>query len=112
MNVLVYRGRVRSGRIDESQQECPMRRISVLVLASVAVGLGASTTVAQSHEIEVKKHRSFLDSGNVVPVGAENRYFVDSARLSSGTPGGAARRDEFHQGLLPQPGQPIGEAPR
>jgi hypothetical protein len=89
-----------------------MRRISVFVLAIAAASLGASAAFAQSHEIEVKKHRSFLEPGNVVPVGTESRYVEDSTRLSAGTPGGAARRDEFHQGLLPQPGEPIGEAPR
>ncbi|MBB4197028.1 hypothetical protein CCR94_23345 [Rhodoblastus sphagnicola] len=89
-----------------------MRRISVLILAIAAAGLGASSAFAQSHEIEVKKHRSFLDSGNVVPVGTENRYVVDSARLNYGAPGGAARRDDLHQGLLPSPGEPVGESPR
>jgi hypothetical protein len=89
-----------------------MRRISVFILALAAASLGASAAFAQSHEIEVKKHRSFLEPGNVVPVGTENRYVGDSTRLNSDVPGGAARRDEFHQGLLPQPGQPIGEAPR
>ncbi|MCW2315797.1 hypothetical protein SAMN06265338_105147 [Rhodoblastus acidophilus] len=89
-----------------------MRRKSFFILAIAVAGLGACSAVAQSHEIQVRKHRSFLESGNVVPVGTENRYVVDSARLNYGAPGGAARRDEFHQGLLPQPGEPIGESPR
>jgi hypothetical protein len=89
-----------------------MRRMSILVLAVAAASLQASAALAQSHEIEVRKHRSFLEPGNVVPVGTENRYVVDSARLNSGAPGGAARRDDLHQGLLPRPGDPIGDAPR
>ena len=89
-----------------------MRRISILILAVAASSLGASAALAQSHEIEVRKHRSFLEPGNVVPVGTENRYVVDSARLNFDAPGGAARRDDLHQGLLPRPGEPIGESPR
>jgi hypothetical protein len=89
-----------------------MRRISVLVLAVAAAGLGASTALAQGHEIEVRKHRSFLEPSNVAPVGTQNLYAVDSTRLNYGAPGGAARRDDLKQGLLPQPGDPIGWAPR
>ncbi len=87
-------------------------RISVFVVAIAVASLGASAALAQSHQIEVKKHRSFLDAGNVVPVGSQNLYVVDSARLNYAAPGGAARRDELHQGLLPAPGDPIGWAPR
>lgn len=87
-------------------------RISVFVVAIAVASLGASAALAQSRQIEVKKHRSFLDPSNVVPVGSQNLYAVDSTRLNYGAPGGAARRDEFHQGLLPHPGDPIGWAPR
>ena len=86
-----------------------MRRTSVFVLAVAAI-LAASAAV-QSREIVVQKHASFLDPGNVVPVGTENHYFVDSTRLNYYAPGGAARRDELHQGLLPRPGDPIGQSP-
>jgi hypothetical protein len=86
-----------------------MRRTSVFVLA-VAASLAASAA-AQSREIVVQKHASFLEPGNVVPVGTENHYVGDSTRLNYAAPGGGARRDEFHQGLLPEPGQPLGDAP-
>jgi len=89
-----------------------MRRISVFFVAIAAASLAASAALAQSHQIEVKKHRSFLDTGNVVPVGTQNLYAVDSTRLNYDAPGGGARRDELLQGLLPAPGDPIGWAPR
>jgi hypothetical protein len=89
-----------------------MRRISILVLAAVAASLGASAAFAQSHEIEVRKHQSFLEPSNVAPVGTQNLYAVDSTRLNYDAPGGAARRDDLKQGLLPKPGDPIGWAPR
>jgi len=111
MKSVGYRFNPRSSRMTHSQQECPMRK-SVLVLAIAAAGLAASLGLAQAHEIEVKKHRSFLDAGNVVPVGTQNLYVGDSTRLNYDAPGGAARRDDLHQGLLPAPGQPIGWTPR
>ena len=47
--------------------------------------------------------RSFLDSGNVVPVGTMNRYMDDST-VFNGTPGGTYRNELFGDGVqLPGP---------
>jgi hypothetical protein len=95
-----------------------MRRISIFVLA-LAVGAmagaqaearpahhrhGARVVHAATPEITVRK-RSFLDPGNVVPVGSENHY-MDEGTIYIHTPGGPTyRREEFGDGLLPQPGE-------
>jgi hypothetical protein len=53
-------------------------------------------------ELTVKK-RSFLDPGNVVPVGTQNRYMDDSTFYQSPAPGGTYRNDLFGDWMLPGP---------
>lgn len=97
-----------------------MRRISSFALA-LAIGALASASVqaepaqkrkpathstrhvqqAAAPSIVVK--RSFLDSGNVVPVGSMNRYMDDST-IYNGAPGGTYRNELFGDGVqLPGP---------
>ena len=94
-----------------------MRRISLFVLVLAAgVLAGAQAEARPAHhrhgmrvahaatpEITVRK-RSFLDPGNVVPIGSENHY-MDQGTIDILTPGGPTyRREEFGDGLLPQLG--------
>jgi hypothetical protein len=97
-----------------------MRLISVFALALAAGALACASAQAQtqpprrhahpvqpSHyaaapEIVVKK-RSFLDAGNVVPVGSQSRY-MDGSTIYNGTPGGTYRNEMFGDGTaLPGP---------
>ena len=97
-----------------------MRRIPHFALA-LAIGALASASVQATpahhrhHAARPVHHvqqagapnlvvkRSFLDSGNVVPVGAENRYLDDST-VFNGTPGGTYRNELFGDGsILPGP---------
>ena len=96
-----------------------MRRISVLALAFAAGALACASAQAQTRhprrhahpvahthyaaapEIVVKK-RSFLDSGNVVPVGSQSRY-MDEATTYHSTPGGTYRNEMLGDGTLPGP---------
>jgi hypothetical protein len=97
-----------------------MRRISHFAVA-LAIGALASAGV-QAEPAQHRKHvahpvrhvqpvavpnlvvkRSFLDSGNVVPVGSMNRYMDDST-IFNGTPGGTYRNELFGDGVqLPGP---------
>ncbi len=97
-----------------------MRRLSLFALALAASALACANVQAEpSHHrhhaarpvhrvqqvsvpnLEVK--RSFLDSGNIVPVGSENRYMDDSTTYN-GTPGGTYRNELFGDGsILPGP---------
>jgi hypothetical protein len=99
-----------------------MRRISTFVMALAAGTLafgalaearplhhrhvrhGYSVRVAHATpEITVRK-RSFLDPGNVVPVGSENHY-MDQGTIYIQTPSPTYRREEFgEETLLPKPG--------
>jgi hypothetical protein len=97
-----------------------MRRISVFALA-LAIGALASASVDaqplhhRHHAARPVQHvqqasapslvvkRSFLDSGNVVPVGSQNRYMDDST-IYNGTPGGTYRNELFGDNtILPGP---------
>ncbi len=95
-----------------------MRRISIFVLALAAGALASAQVEARpvhhrhgvrvAHaavpEINVRK-RSFLDPGNVVPVGSENHY-MDQGTMYIQTPSPTYRREEFgEETLLPQPGE-------
>jgi len=103
-----------------------MRRISLFALALAAGALASASAGAQSphhrhhavhpvHAASPVHHvreaaapaivvkRSFIDSGNVVPVGSENRYMDDSTTFN-GTPGGTYRNELFGDGsILPGP---------
>ncbi|MGO8739867.1 hypothetical protein [Rhodoblastus sp.] len=56
-------------------------------------------TYGGGHEVTVTK-RSFLDPGNVVPVGSEDRYVATAAHPAP-APGGTYRNDNFGDWLLP-----------
>ncbi|WP_294539476.1 hypothetical protein [uncultured Rhodoblastus sp.] len=97
-----------------------MRRIShfAFALASlslVSVGVQAEPAHHRHHAARPVRHvqqaaapklvvkRSFLDSGNVVPVGTLNRYMDDST-VFNGTPGGTYRNELFGDNtILPGP---------
>jgi hypothetical protein len=97
-----------------------MRRISLFALALAAGALASAGAGAQPlhhrhhaappvhhvHQVAVPDlvvKRSFLDSGNVVPVGSQNRYMDDSTTFNS-TPGGTYRNELFgDDSILPGP---------
>lgn len=96
-----------------------MRRKSLFVLALLSGALvcaGAQAESKHKHrqpsprvaaaadaaELTVTK-RSFLDPGNVVPVGTRNRYMDDSTFYQSAAPGGTYRNDLFGDWMLPGP---------
>lgn len=99
-----------------------MRRLSLFVLALASGALACAGAEARplhhrhhahvSHvrhfaqypadrEILVKK-RSFLDPGNVVPVGSENHY-MDESTIYDHAPGGTYRRSPWDNEVLPGP---------
>ena len=87
-----------------------MRRTSLFIFALVSGALvcaSAQSASAQAagkyrtgNEVTVTK-RSFLDPGNVVPVGSRDRY-VSSVSHPAPAPGGTYRNDNFGDWLLPQ----------
>ena len=87
-----------------------MRRSSPFILALVSGALfcaSAQISSAQTagatrraNEVIVVK-RSFLDPGNVVPVGSEDR-FVATVAHPAPAPGGTYRNDNFGDWLLPE----------
>ncbi len=92
-----------------------MRRTSLFVLALVSgalVGASAQNASAQNagaryagkyrtgNEVTVTK-RSFLDPGNVVPIGSRDRYAWTVSHPAP-APGGTYRNDNFGDWLLPQ----------
>jgi hypothetical protein len=87
-----------------------MRRTFLVILALVSgasVCVSAQTAGAQSagnyrsaNEVTITK-RSFLDPGNVVPVGSRDRYVLPVAQPGP-APGGTYRNDNFADWLLPQ----------
>ncbi len=87
-----------------------MRRTSLSILALVSGALvcasvqNASAQAAgnprRANEVTVTK-RSFLDPGNVVPVGSEDR-FVATVAHPAPAPGGTFRNDNFGDWLLPE----------
>lgn len=93
-----------------------MRRQSLFVLALVSGALVCASAQAQTKqkhrqpvaqadqagELTVKK-RSFLDPGNVVPPGTQNRYMTESTFYLPPAPGGTYRNDLFGDWLLPGP---------
>jgi hypothetical protein len=96
-----------------------MRRQSFIVLALMSGALvcasvqaeakqktrqPASQVVTDAHaaELTVQK-KTWLEPGNVVPVGTRSRYMDDSTFYSSPAPGGTYRNDNFGDWLLPGP---------
>jgi hypothetical protein len=87
-----------------------MRRMSLVHLALAAGALicvSAEVASAQTasnarraNEVTVTK-RSFLDPGNVVPIGSRDRYSWTVAHPAP-APGGTYRNDNFGDWLLPQ----------
>jgi hypothetical protein len=96
-----------------------MRRQSLFLLALVSGGLACASAQAETKpkhrqpvsrveaaasaaELTVTK-RSFLDPGNVVPVGTQNRYTLDATTYNRTQPGGTYRNDIYGDWLLPGP---------
>lgn len=96
-----------------------MRRQSLFLLALVSGALACANAQAESKpkhrqpasrveaaasaaELTVTK-RSFLDPGNVVPVGTQNRYMAEQTFFRAPAPGGTYRNDNFGDWLLPGP---------
>ncbi len=92
-----------------------MRRTSVFILALVSGALvcasaqvaGAQSANAQAaskyrsgNQVTITK-RSFLDPGNVVPVGSQDRYVLPVSHPAP-APGGTYRNDNFADWLLPE----------
>jgi hypothetical protein len=93
-----------------------MRRTSHFILALVAGALVCANAQAQSHskrrpaadqveqdaaaaQLTVSK-KSFLDPGNVVPIGSQDRY-ANIVKYPAPAPGGTYRNDNFGDWLLP-----------
>jgi hypothetical protein len=94
-----------------------MRRTSTFILALAAGALVCASAQAETKrrqppasqveraaaaaELTVTK-RSWLDPGNVVPVGTQDRYVQNVKYPSTPAPGGTYRNDNFGDWLLPQ----------
>ena len=90
-----------------------MRRLVAIAAASVATLAGLAATAEaqtlrrrgeQSIIIDVRP-RSYLDAGNVVPVGSENRFQTGFGQTASylNIPPWHHQRDRFGEGSLPDP---------
>ncbi len=90
-----------------------MRRLAVLAAASVAT-FTALAPVAEAQTLRRRgeqtiildvRPRSFLDAGNVVPVGSENRFQTGFGQTASylNLPPWQHQRDRFGEGSLPDP---------
>jgi hypothetical protein len=78
----------------------PMRTLSLIGLGlalSMTAITAASAQERKPLRIEVQK-RSYLDAGNVVPVGSMNRYATQHAYTS---PAWSYSGDRFGEGTLP-----------
>ncbi len=90
-----------------------MRRFAVLAAASVAT-FTALAPVAEAQTLRRRgeqtiildvRPRSYLDAGNVVPVGSENRFGTGFGQTASylNLPPWHQQRDRFGEGSLPDP---------
>ena len=90
-----------------------MRRLALLAAASVAA-LTALAPIADAQTLRRRgeqaiildvRPRSFLDAGNVVPVGSENRFATGFGQTASylNLPPWQHMRDRFGEGTLPDP---------
>src|ERR671927_1889355 len=90
-----------------------MRRLALLVAVSVAT-ITALAPVAEAQTLRRRgeqtiilqvRPRSFLDAGNVVPVGSENRFATGYGQTASylNLPPWQHMRDRFGEGSLPDP---------
>jgi hypothetical protein len=70
-------------------------------LAAVFVSTAAAEAQSRSRQLIIKK-RSFLDTGNVVPVGSQSRYVTDTIRINR-TPDYYAQRGRYGLETLPGP---------
>ncbi len=83
-----------------------MRRFAVIGLASLAAVSALSVAAeAQSERPLVLRvqPRSFLDPGNVAPVGSLNRYATQPQLSYMTNPPWSNQRDRFGEGVLPDP---------
>ena len=90
-----------------------MRRLAVLAAASVTTFM-ALAPVAEAQTLRRRgeqtiildvRPRSYLDAGNVVPVGSENRFGTGFGQTASylNLPPWHNMRDRFGEGSLPDP---------
>jgi hypothetical protein len=90
-----------------------MRRLALLAAASVATFV-ALAPVAEAQTLRRRgeqtiildvRPRSYLDAGNVVPVGSENRFGTGFGQTASylNLPPWQQHRDRFGEGVLPDP---------
>jgi hypothetical protein len=83
-----------------------MRRFAVIGLASLAAVSALSVAAeAQSERPLVLRvqPRSFLDPGNVAPVGSLNRYATQPQVSYITNPPWSNNRERFGEGVLPDP---------
>ena len=94
-----------------------MRRLVVLATASVATFAALAPVVAPVAEAQSLRRRgeqaiilnvrprSYLDAGNVVPVGSENRFQTGFGQTASylNLPPYAHNRERFGESVLPDP---------
>jgi hypothetical protein len=90
-----------------------MRRISVIALALVSGAILCASAQAQTApqksrvqraapgELTVTK-KSWLDPGNIVAVGTQDRYAQTVKYPTNPAPGGTYRNDNFGDWMLPQ----------
>ena len=90
-----------------------MRRLAALAAASIATFM-ALAPVAEAQTLRRRgeqtiilqvRPRSYLDAGNVVPVGSENRFGTGFGQTASylNLPPWHNMRDRFGEGSLPDP---------
>ena len=86
-----------------------MRRLAFALTALAGIAAAAPAVEAQSRRqsgdplVLNVRPRSFLDPGNVVPQGSENRYAAAAATNYLLGPPWRHRRDQFGEGTLPDP---------
>ena len=91
-----------------------MRRLAVLAAASVATFMALAPVVAEAQTLRRRgeqtiildvRPRSYLDAGNVVPVGSENRFGTGFGQTASylNLPPYQHMKDRFGEGSLPDP---------
>ena len=94
-----------------------MRRLAVLAAASVAAFMALAPVLAPVAEAQSLRRRgeetiilnvrprSYLDAGNVVPVGSENRFATGFGQTASylNLPPYQNMKDRYGEGSLPDP---------
>lgn len=83
-----------------------LNRTACLTLAAALAAIFVSTAAAEAQDRNgrplVIKRRSFLDTGNVVPVGSQSHYVTDTGQLNR-TPDYYSQRGRYGLETLPGP---------